>query len=413
MQRTCFRSSAVSFLMAGIALAAPAQAGEWDFGLEAAGEVRFFPTDPLYPGQLEHWQPSLTIQPDIRWDSDDRKHQFVFIPFLRVDSQDDERTHIDLREGFYRFNSDNNWSLTLGAAKVFWGRTESRHLVDIINQTDAVEDIDEEDRLGQPMINLSVLNDWGVVDLFVMSGFRDRTFPGTDGRLRFQLPVDTNNPIFERGWRRGAVDYAARYSHYIGNWDFGVSVFHGTSREPRFAVSADNASLLPVYDKITQGSIDLQYTKDAWLWKLEALVREGHGDTFFASVAGFEYTIYQIFGGADLGLLAEYQYDGRDEGFVTEPFGQTLAAPVTVADNDVFMGARLALNDAQDTSALAGLAVDADDQSMGMFIEAQRRLGQNWTAELESRLFFNADPANVAAAFRADDFVTLRLTRYF
>ena len=400
-------------IAAPILPAAPSAAGELELGAEVAGEIRYFPNDPLFDRQFEHWQPSLSIQPDIRWETEDRKHQVVIIPYVRLDGQDEARTHFDLREGYYRFNSDNNWSLTVGAAKVFWGRTESRHLVDIINQTDAVEDIDEEDKLGQPMINLTVLNDWGVLDFFVMSGFRDRTFPGADGRLRFELAVDTENAVFERDNRRAAVDLAARYSHYIGNWDFGVSVFHGTSREARFAIAADGGSLRPVYDKITQGGVDLQYTKDAWLWKAEAIVREGHGDTFFASVAGFEYTIYQIFGGADLGLLAEYQYDGRDEGFVQEAFGPSLAAPVTVADNDVFMGGRLALNDSQDTSALAGLTVDANDQSIGMFIEAERRLGQNWTAELETRLFLNADPENVVAAFRDDDFLTFRLTRYF
>ena len=135
---------------------------------------------------------------------------------------------------------------------------------------------------------------------------------------------------FERDAGRGAVDFAGRYSHYIGNWDFGVSVFHGTSREPRFAIpqgeiGPDDFVIRPVYDRITQGSLDLQYTKDAWLWKAEALVRSGQGDTFFAAVAGFEYTLYQLFGSnSDLGLLAEYQYDGRDEGFVQEAI---LASP--------------------------------------------------------------------------------------
>ena len=388
-------------------------AGEWDLGAEVAGEVRYFPHDPLFAGQLDHWQPSLFIQPDIRWETDDRKHQLAVIPYFRLDSQDDERTHFDLREAYYRFNSDNSWSITAGVAKVFWGRTESRHLVDIINQTDGVEDIDEEDKLGQPMVNLSILNDWGVLDFFVMSGFRDRTFPGRDGRLRVGQVVDTQDPIFERNWRRGAVDYAARYSHYIGEWDFGVSVFHGTSREARFALSGDGQSLRPVYDKITQGSIDLQYTKEAWLWKLEAIVREGHGDTFFASVAGFEYTLYQVLGAADLGLLVEYQYDGRDEGFVQESFGLTTAAPIIVGNNDVFAGARFAFNDTQDTAILAGLSVDTDDQSTGIFIEAERRIGENWTAELETRLFVNVDGQNTIAAFRDDDFMTLRLTRYF
>lgn len=392
----------------------PVKAGEWEFDSEVAGEVRYFPNDAAFPLQLNDWQPSIAFTPELRWETEDRKHQLVVIPFFRLDAKDDQRTHFDLREGYYRFNSDNNWSLTVGAAKVFWGRTESRHLVDIINQTDAIEDIDEEDKRGQPMLNLTVLNDWGVLDFFVMSGFRDRTFPGVEGRLRSPLIVDTDNPIFERSARRGAVDYAVRYSHYIGNWDFGVSVFHGTSREPRFAIDAGGARLLPVYDKITQGSIDLQYTKDAWLWKVEAIVREGHGDTFFASVAGFEYTLYQIFGtSADLGLLTEYQYDGRDEGFVAETFGLTQAAPVAVGNNDIFAGARLGFNDTQDASALVGISVDADDQTMGMFIEAERRIGQNWTAELETRLFFNVDASNPVSLFRDDDFLTLRLTRYF
>ena len=403
----------LSIVMVAITIS-PARAGEWDLDIEISGEVRYFPNDAMFPSQLAHWQPSAAIEPELRWETEDRKHQIVLNPFVRIDGQDDERTHFDLREGYYRFNSDNNWSLTIGAAKVFWGRTESRHLVDIINQTDAVEDIDEEDKLGQPMLNLTLLNNWGTLDFFIMSGFRDRTFPGADGRLRSQLVVDTEDPIFERDWRRGAIDYAGRYSHYIGNWDFGVSVFHGTSREPRFAIAQNGASLRPVYDKITQGGLDLQYTKDAWLWKAEAIVREGHGDTFFASVAGFEYTVYQIFEtNADLGLLIEYQYDGRDEGFVAENFGLTTAAPFTAGNNDVFAGARLGFNDTQDASALIGVSVDTDDQSMGMFIEAERRIGQNWTAELETRLFFNVDPANVANTLRDDDFLTLRLTRYY
>ncbi len=388
-------------------------AGSWDIAAEVSGEIRYFPNEAAFPGQFDHWQPSFTLESDIRWETDDRKHQFVFTPFFRLDGRDDERTHADLREAYYRFNADDNWSLTVGAAKVFWGRTESRHLVDIINQTDAIEDIDDEDKLGQPMANLTILKNWGTLDFFVMSGFRTRTFPGMDGRLRFQLVVDMQNPIFERDARRRAFDYAARYSHYIGNWDFGISLFHGTSREARFAF-APGGSLTPVYDKITQGGIDFQYTKDAWLWKAEVIAREGHGDTFLASVAGVEYTQYQIFGtNSDLGFLAEYQYDGRDEGLVMESFGTAFAAPVTAANNDIFAGTRLALNDLQDTSALVGVTVDADDQSMGMFIEAQRRLGQNWTAELESRLFFNIDPANIAAALRDDDFMTFKLTRYF
>ena len=255
-------------------------AGDFDVSMEIAGEARYFPDGPTYPGQLNRFQPSMTLAPEVFWSSDDGVHQFAVKPFVRLDARDEERTHGDLREAYYRYNSDADWSLTLGLAKVFWGRTESRHLVDIINQTDSVEDIDEEDKLGQPMAHLSVIKDWGTLDFFLMSGFRDRTFPGVDGRGRFELVVDTENPIFERSWRRGAIDLAGRYSHYVGAWDFGVSVFHGTSREPRFALAPDGQTLRPVYDEITQGAIDVQYTTGPWLWKGEAIVRDGHGDTF-------------------------------------------------------------------------------------------------------------------------------------
>ena len=401
---------------AALCAAAPAAAiaGEWDVGGEIAGELRYFPVEGRFPGQFDHWQPSAFIQPDIRWESDNGKHQLVLIPFAHIDGQDDQRTHADLREGYYRYVGDNDWTLLIGAAKVFWGVTESRHLVDIVNQVDGVEDIDEEDRLGQPMINLSLLKNWGQLDLFVLPGFRDRTFPGADGRLRFDPVIDTDAVIFERDAKRGAVDFAARYSNFFGNWDVGLSVFHGTSREPRFAFASSDGGLRPVYDRITQGGLDVQYTAGAWLWKGEAIVRSGQGDAFFASVAGFEYTLYQVFGRDwDLGLLTEYLYDGRDDGFTAEPFGLASESPFTVFQNDVFAGARLAFNDSQDTEALAGLTTDAEDGSIAMFIEAQRRFGENWTAELESRLFFNVDPDNIADAFRDDDFLTLRVTRFF
>ena len=145
------RTSALACALASLA-AAPALAEGVDVGGEVAAELRLFPSEGRFSGQFERWQPSLTFEPDIRWSSDGGAHGIVFVPFARLDGQDGERTHVDIREGYYRYVADQGWSLTLGLAKVFWGRAESRHLVDIVNQTDSVEDIDEEDKLGQPMI---------------------------------------------------------------------------------------------------------------------------------------------------------------------------------------------------------------------------------------------------------------------
>ncbi len=382
--------------------AAPAAAGEFEFSGSVAGEARVFPVDPQFEGQFSHFQPSAILSPELSYESDDDRHQVSVAPFLRLDGQDDERTHADLREGYWRYIEDE-WDVLIGINTVFWGVTESRHLINVINQVDQVENTDEEDFLGQPMVNLGTQRDWGRVDFFVMPGFRERTFPGRDGRLRSGLPVDDGAARYESDLEQANVDVALRYAHFIGDWDIGAHYFHGTGREPRLVPNPAGTRLEPRYDLINQAGLDVQYTLNEWLWKLEALGREGQGETFAAAVGGFEYTFFQAFGtDADIGLLAEYQYDGRDDD-----------APVTVADNDVFAGARLALNDFQDTTALLGTVVDVENQSTALFIEAERRFGDNWKLELESRWFLNAERSDPLAAFEDDDLIQLRVSYFF
>ncbi|HKJ19448.1 MAG TPA: hypothetical protein VJ993_02185, partial [Woeseiaceae bacterium] len=326
----------------------------------------------------------------------------AFIPYLRWDATDDERNLADLREAYWAFEGDD-YELLVGANTVFWGVTESVHLVDIINQTDFAGDIDGEDKLGQMMVSLMLQRDWGEITGFVMPAFRERTFAGVDGRFRPPLPVDTDNALYESSDEETHVDFALRYSHYIGDIDIGLNVFSGTSREPRFIPAADGQSLLPVYDQIDQLGVAVQYTKEAWLWKLEAIARDGVTQSFAAAVGGFEYTFYQVSESTiDVGLLLEYQYDGRNE-----------FEPVTIADNDVFVGTRLAFNDVQDTAVLAGLSYDTDTGETFINIEAERRFGDNWFAELRVRAFNGAAQVDATTWLQKDDYVQLSLARYF
>ena len=193
-------------------------------------ESRIFPRTPLtaeqHKGNL-----SLSFQPEFyhEWAGGDQS--LLFVPFLRLDQHDQERTHFDIRELFWQ-NIGESWELRIGLRKVFWGVTESQHLVDIINQTDLVENPDSEDKLGQPMVNFSWIHNWGTLDFFVLPGFRERTFPGSRGRLRFPLRADTDQAVYESGAEDRHIDWAVRWFHTIGDWDIGVSHFYGTSREP-------------------------------------------------------------------------------------------------------------------------------------------------------------------------------------
>ena len=369
-----------------------------------AADFRWFPDTPQFADQFEHYQPSVVFRPEYRWRFEN-KDQVTLIPFLRIDSQDDERTHFDLREAFWR-RVGEQWDVLLGVNRVFWGVTESRHLVDVINQVDGVEDIDEEERLGQPMVNFSTQRDWGNVDLFVLAGFRERTFADPEGRPRFALPVDTNNPEYESSAGNKHIDYALRYSHVLGDWDIGAYLFYGTGRESTFAVSPNGTRLIPNYSIITQFGTDIQYTREAWLWKFEGIVREGQGDTFGALVAGFEYTFYQVKKSAvDVGVLLEYLYDGRDE--------DSAVAPPTPFDNDIFVGTRIALNDVQDTSILAGATIDIDDRSTIFMAEAERRLSDRWSLVAKGRFFINVEDDLLLRNFENDSYVDISVRRHF
>jgi hypothetical protein len=387
-----------------VCLSIQVQAGEVQVSGYLAAEATLFVDNPAYPDQFDGVQAALIAQPEFHYETADRRNQYSLIPFAHLDSQDDRRTHADLREAWWMHIADE-WELLVGVNRVFWGVAESRHLVDIINQTDQVENLDGEDKLGQPMLRLAFQRDWGQLELFALPGFRERTFPGKDGRLRFPLVTD-GEARYSNSKEDRRVDLAVRYSHYIGDWDFGVAAFHGNGRDPRFEPNEAFTRFYTVYDVIDQASVDIQYTREGWLWKFEGLWRSQNGESFLAGVGGFEYTLYQIADSdADLGLLLEYSGDGRDD--------DVTVAPPTIMDDDFFVGARFTLNDTQSSELLAGIIVDRKDRGYQLSVEAERRLGDRWKLELESRWFRNTNNNRVLAAFRQDSHVTLRLARYF
>jgi hypothetical protein len=373
-----------------------------EFSGFVAAEGRYFFHDPLFPEQ-ERNSASIAAQPEYyhEWENGS---SFTATLFARIDSADSERSHFDVRELLYLWLGDS-WELRVGIGKVFWGVTEFVHLVDIINQTDLVEDIDGEDKLGQPMVNLSLIRNWGTIDLFVLPYFRERTFPGPEGRLRTEPAVDTDNARYESGAEENHVDFAIRYSHSLGNWDFGIYNFNGTGREPTLIPDL-NASgepvLIPFYEQINQTGLDLQMITGNWLLKFEAFYRTGQGDDFFSGITGFEYTFVNLAQtGMDLGLIGEWAYDERGE------------EATTSFQNDAIIGLRLAVNDAASTELLVGFSQELKSSGHFLNVEASRRFGDNWLLSLVSRFFFDVPEDDPFFSMRDDDYIQLELAYYF
>ena len=378
-------------------------AGEWsgNVTIEARG---FFHDGP--GAHQDRSNVSISALPEYynEWNNGD--DSFTFTPFARIDSDDSERSHADIRELKWT-HVGKEWELDLGVSKVYWGVTESQHLVDIVNQTDLVESIDNEEKLGQPMARLSLVRDWGIVDLFVLPYFRERTFPGKNGRLRTNPYVDTDLALYESHQEENHIDWAARWSHSLDIWDIGVSHFSGTNREPLLLPTFDKKGrlvLAPLYQQIDQTGLDVQATIDSWLLKFEVISRDGsgNGDRYFASTAGFEYTLYGIFDTQqDMGLIAEYLYDERGRN------------AFTLFEDDIFLGARWAWNDSNDTDFLAGVIQDVNSSERVFRVEGSHRLDNGLKLNVEGQFFSNIPRFSRFGSFRQEDFVQVELGWYF
>lgn len=415
----------LSILASSLLLAPMAQAAEF----EASGYVGFEWREYLQEGQFDNAQVSqadrqygLLVEPELVWSVADGRHTIVFKPFARIDNEDPERTHGDIRELSWLTYGDD-WEVVAGISKVYWGVTESQHLVDVVNQTDFVEAPDGEDKLGQPMVKLTLLRDWGTLTGFVLPGFRERTFSGEEGRFRPALEIDTDRAQYEAGEEDAHVDYAVRWSHTLEDYDVGLSWFNGTSRDPMLFVDLQNPTkLTPYYAQINQFGADIQATLDSWLWKFEAIYRSYNEalmddfdqlkqlglvsqsvEDYSAATAGFEYTYYSPFEtNWDIGVLTEYQYDSREDG------------QVAIGQNDVFLGSRIAFNDAESSEVLLGFIQDLDSRDTQNFIiEMSTRIGRSVKLNVDVFLPMSDDASNVSSQFERDDYIQVGFNYYY
>jgi len=372
---------------------------KWDWEAEVQAENRYFLREGAYTGQERNFL-SLAAQPEfeVRWPKG--KHRIKGSFFGRWDQFDDNRTHVDIRELYYQ-RVKGPLEVSVGLKKVFWGVTESAHLIDIINQTDQVESFDGEQKLGQPMVQGSFLTRLGTFDLFYLPYARRRQFPAEKGRLRFPQVVEREDIDFDHDLEAWHPSLAARWSHYLGPFDAGLSYFYGVGREPLF-LDLNTANPRFFYPIIHQAGVDLQATTGPILWKLETSYRYADEQDFTALAAGLEYTFGNVAStGMDISLLGEYLYDSRDE------------LAISNLANDVFSGIRVAFNDVQSTEFLAGAVIDLENTTQLFSVETSRRFRQSWKAELEARFFEQVDRAEFVAFFERDSFLRIRISKYW
>ena len=378
--------------------------------LEYSAELSFsswlFPESPVYTGQ-EHNNYSLALEPEIysEWSSGSN---FVFRPFLRLDSVDNNRTHFDLRESIFSWYGDD-WESSIGLGQVFWGVAESKNLVDIINQFDVVDDPLYKTKLGQPLINLTLIKDTGYYEFFVMPYFREQTSPGKKGRLRLDPEFSKGTTKFEGG-SQWTPEMAIRWSNTYNDYDISIHNFYGYGRSPSIDINLVDGKIKyePNYQRIRQIGGTIQKNSGATLYKFEWLARDGQKDAnlrrggYLASILGLEHTLYKTIGdNGDLGFLMEYNFDSRR------------TRSTDALQDDIFVAIRLALNDSENTELLLGSIFDLDGDGQIYQFDFGRRINDSLTFGIRGAIYQNGRLGSNLYILRQDSWLEIDLRKYF
>ena len=374
----------------------------WDIGHQGVIETtgRVFIDSHAHAGQSNR-DLSVTMQATLYGDGPN-DNGFAITPHIRLDKSDSLGTRVDLREAYYyKFGvvGEIDWELRMGIDQVFWGAAESTNPVNVINQTDLINDPDGESKLGQPMVRGTLSGDWGAFDLFVLPYHRPRTYPGIGGRFRLDPPVMRTSEaiLYEHSSGRRHVDLAARYGHSIGPVDFGISIFDGTSREPVLIPHPLDPRTRPTgflqqYNQIRQVGLDLQLVMDAFIGKAEVIRRTGFLGSNHPSqedrafVVGGEYSLYGIFeSSADITFFAEWSQDDRRE------------ASTHIFQNDLFLAARYAFNDAEDTDLTLAFLQDLDYSTTNVGFDFNRRISDSVQLNIKAFKFLEVDSNDIPA----------------
>ena len=341
---------------------------------------------------------SVEVKIDAFHDFDESRIVGEFI--VREDENDSGRRITEARQAYFR-TPFAGFDVVLGNRQEFWGKAESKNVVDLINQSDAAANEGKSGKLGALSISAERYVDIGDLQLWYISGFREKTFNDSDAHPSSGLTV--NSAQYARKDGKDADDFAVRLSSFAGDWDLAGSVFYGTARDPILTVAVGGKALNPYYALQKSIGLEAQYTGDATLLKWESL----HGTqssligthNFSAAVAGIEYTYYRSFETKlDIGLIGEVQHDDR---------------PQAAANQFGVAGVRLVFNDIADSNILFLLSADSKmDQSI-VSLEASQRINDVTSVKLTSQ-FYNARTATSAyGQLSDDDAVTLTLNMFF
>jgi hypothetical protein len=375
--------------------------------------------------------------------------------FGRVGSLDINRSILFAEDAYIAFRS--KWvRIRIGTQVLNWSATEAFHPADIINSRNFDSNLENAEKLGEPMVSANFRLWKGArLEAFYMPLRLSPRLPGTNSRLSYapsQLSIPELGSVnLQLGDilfvdRDGTISrqllshqWGARLAQTVGGADIALQVVqHNDRNQPAFVGPAFQAgggfpttiTVQPVYNFVTHAGLTYTHVLGDFVLKIESAYRHFHQVNGYsrASIAAFgplrANDHVQVAAGLEYGwvypnnheatIILEGQAfiwpDGRARG----PSGQAFQGPF---ENDVLFGYRHSFND-EDSKELMFTFISDVTRWPEILVSAaySQRLSDVWGIKTGLRFVWahpqDAFPTNLQA-LNTDHQLNLSVTRYF
>ena len=378
----------------------------WSLDSEKTFHTRLFHKDTSYQSQKNTYAIELSSELFVE---PNQNTNFLLVPNYRYDHFDKERSLFDISQGYILYFNKRS-ELKIGKEKIFWGVTELKNLVDIVNSPDNASG-EEKSKLGQTLISYSYIdNNFGFIDLIYMPEFHKPSQVGKKGRLRLNLPTEDYNTVYEGGAGEKTPSWAAKWQNSFGNTDISFQLFRGTSRDTSTIPKIENGQVkyFAGYERVSQFGSFIQKVSGPFIYKFEGIKRNGQKNSlykrqnYYSYITGLEYIKTRLYQKMwDLNLFLEYSNDDRG------------SSSTDIFQNDLFLGSRISLNDVDGTEITQTLSLDMDGNGNIGSIEISSRLRETLRITADYRFYWSLKKADTLYSFRKDNYIGIRLTNYF
>lgn len=383
-----------------------AEGYEWEINNEIGFDIREFHKEEAFPNQKNTY--SSYLKSEIYLEVTE-KLNFISEPYYRYDHNDKERSLFNFKENYLLYFKGNS-EVKIGIAQIFWGVTESKNLVDIINVYDAT-DGDQKAKLGQSMLSYSTyFESAGIFDFYYLPFFSKKPQIGESGRLRLAKPIENYDVIYSGGAGEKVPSWAFKWEKNIGMSDFSIQVFRGNSRDNSTIPLIEGTTLkyFAGYERISQLGAYMQTISGPYIFKVEAIRRHGQKnannlrENYYSYTLGAEYLLNRLFEKVwDLSLFIEYSNDDRAND------------STDIMQNDIFMAGKLLFNDVNGAELLIGSTFDLDGGGNTSNVEVSSRITEDIRVTGTYQSYWSTNNKDPLHDFRRDNYLGIKVIKYF